>query len=112
MKKVTLITGIISMLFAASAFATAFGTSIPTGVTGFSVSKNVVLGYTSGTALGSGFAYYTMGTKHISGSKKFGAISTDTGMYAKDSSIIIFVTGEMPTLPDSADDTVSGWTSM
>lgn len=111
MKKVILITGIV-MLFAASAFATAFQTTIPSGVTGFNLSKNVVIGYTSGTVLGSGFAYYTIGTKHISGSKKFGAISTDTGMYALDSAITVFTSGDLPTLPTAAGTTVSGWTSM
>ncbi|MBI4746343.1 MAG: hypothetical protein HY786_07360 [Deltaproteobacteria bacterium] len=112
MKKVFLLTGILSMLFAASAFALAFQKIIPSGVTGFNLSKNVFMGYTSGTTLGTGFAYYTIGTKHSSGSKKFGAISTDTGMYAKDSTIAAFTDTEVPTLPTGSGTSVSGWTSM
>jgi len=118
MKKVFLLTGIV-MLYAASAFATAAavyttttGAATTLGITGFAQSKNVGSAYVSGTVLGSGFAYYAIATKHTSGSKKFGAISTDSGTYALDSAAAVIVTGDLPTLPTTSTAVVTGWTSM
>lgn len=120
MKKVFLLTGIV-MLYAASAFATAVavyttttGAASTLGITGFTQSKNVGSAYISGTASSTGFAYYSIATKHSSGTKIYGAISTDSGMYQKDDATIgVITTGEQPTLPTAVTDTVgSGWTSM
>lgn len=113
MKKVILLTGVIVMMYAASAFATTASTVVPTTISGFTKSKNVGAVYESGTTSSSGFAYYTIATKHSSGTKIYGAISTDAGMYSKDDATIgEIAVGEQPAVPTASTATVSGWTSM
>lgn len=111
MKKAILITGIMmfaaSNVFAATTLAV-FTTTVPTGLTGFTQSKNV------GVAYGSTASYFAASAKNTNGNKIYGAISTQSSVYQKDGTVgTAIVTGDNPTIPTAQGDAISsGWTSM
>ena len=119
MKRVILLTGIM-MFVGASAFATTIAVGIPTGFTGFSQSKNVLVTYGSGngtggacTAAAGDCTHFAASAKNTSGDKIYGAVDTSSVVWMKSGTAgIAVVAGDTPGLPTGPTYTPTGWTSM
>jgi hypothetical protein len=113
MKKIILTIAILAM--ASNAFATAgmvfaSGGTPPTGIT-FMPSKNVYLGYESGSLGGAGdMVVYGIASKNTAGDRIFGATSSSSAVAQSVSTAGTVLTPAMvPDLPTtSSDSTIAG----
>lgn len=116
MKRLILLTGIM-MLVAANAFA--MDVTVAYNHPGFSKSKNVVVGYASGTSAGASCTgntcvHFAASAKNTSGDKIYGAVDTNSSVWMKtDTAGDTLATGDNPALPTASDSSPgSGWTAM
>jgi len=111
------VASILSLVGAASAFATSFTDSgtVTTGTPSMGVkpSKNVTVTYNPSSAKvpsGNGALAYSIASFHASGSKSYASSSGDTKIFAQDGTGSTGVTS--PESASSSADFSSGWTPL